>query len=310
MNIAVIGAGAMGTLFGGRLAQAGNSVTLVDVSPAVIDAVNSNGILLEDEAGEHRIPATAMRGESLTAPQDLVILFTKTIYSRAALEGARGCIGSKTVVLTLQNGLGNAELVGEFVNEDQVLVGVTNYASDVLGPAHVRTQGGGYVRLMSANGKMSKAVTAVNDALLQAGFNSEISPDVSVAIWEKVAFNAALNSTTALCRVPCGGIGAVEQGREIAFEIVRETSRVAQAYGVHADAERVIESIKYSFVHHKDHYTSMAQDVQRGRRTEVDFINGQIVKRAEAKGIDVPYVRAVYDLLKVVEASFQNSATK
>ena len=304
MRIAVVGAGAMGMLFGGRLAKSGNKVTMVDVVPAILDTINSDGIVLEDDEGEQHFPVAAMRGEELSELQDLVILFTKTLYSRAALESAKGYIGSDTVVLTLQNGLGNIELLNEYVGIDQILVGVTNYASDVTGIGRIRTQGSGYVRMMSANGKIGESVVQVNAVLCDAGFNSEIREDVFAAIWEKVGFNAALNSTTALCRVPVGGVGDVEEGRLIAFEIARESAAVAQAYGVKADADRMIESMCYAFEHHQDHFTSMAQDVLNQRRTEVDSINGQIVKRAREKGIEVPFIEAVYLLLKVVESSY------
>jgi 2-dehydropantoate 2-reductase len=304
MRIAVVGAGAMGMLFGGRLAQAGNDVTMVDVVPELLDTLNKNGISLQDEQGTHAIPVAASKGEDLHEKQELVILFTKTLYSRAALEIAGGYIGDETVVLTLQNGLGNAELVGEYVNQDKILVGVTNYASDVVGTGAIRTQGGGYVRLSAADGKPNEAAERVCEALCDAGFSAEVSPEVLVAIWEKVGFNAALNSTTAICRVPVGGIGSSEEGRRIAFEIAREVAEVAQAYGIAADAKRIQGSMEYAFSHHQDHYTSMAQDVMRKRRTEVDSINGQIVSRAHAKGVDVPYVEAVYLLLKVVESSY------
>lgn len=304
MRIAVVGAGAMGMLFGGRLAKAGNEVTMIDVVPAVLSAINADGIVLEDDEGKQYVSVAAMRGEELSEPQDLVILFTKTLYSRSALESAKNYIGTSTAVLTLQNGLGNVELINEYVGMGQILVGVTNYASDVTGVGKIRTQGSGYVRMMSASGEMSESVAQVNNALCDAGFNSEVREDVFAAIWEKVGFNAALNSTTALCRVPVGGVGDVKEGRLIAFEIARETAAVAQAYGVKADAEKMIESIGYAFEHHRDHYTSMAQDVQNQRKTEVDFINGQIVKRAREKGIEVPFVEAVYLLLKVVEGSY------
>jgi 2-dehydropantoate 2-reductase len=294
----------MGTLFGGRLAQAGNNVTMVDVNPSVIDSINARGIILEDEEGTHQIPAAACRGDELEEPQDLVLLFTKTMYSRAALESAKGFIGSGTTVLTLQNGLGNIELIEGFVGRSQILAGVTNYASDVTGPGTIRTEGAGFVRFYSADGKMRPAVAAVGDALAKAGFAAEIFPDVLAAIWEKAAFNAAINSTCALAQVPCGGIGKVAEGRDLAFQIAREAASVAQASGIGASQDRVISSLEYSFVHHKDHYPSMAQDVMKKRRTEIGSINGEIVRQGEAKGIPVPFTKAVFELMKVVEAPF------
>ena len=293
----------MGVLFGGRLAAVGNDVTMVDVVPAVLETIGSRGIIIHDETGATTIPVKACKGEDLTETQDLVILFTKTLYSRSALASAGGYIGDKTQVLTLQNGLGNIETIADFVKMDQILVGVTNYASDVKGPGEIATQGAGYVRLMSADGQMREGVNAACAALKEAGFNAEISEDVFSAIWEKVGFNAALNSTTAICRVPVGGIGKVSEGRELVAKIARETAAVAAAYGVHVDVEEIIKSTSYAFEAHKDHFTSMAQDVQKGRKTEIEYINGEIVRRAHDKGIEVPYTEKVYMLMKVVQES-------
>ncbi|MCD8098895.1 MAG: 2-dehydropantoate 2-reductase [Lachnospiraceae bacterium] len=305
MKIAVIGAGAMGTLYGGKLAMAGNDVTMIDVVPAVLEAIQQNGILLEDEAGEHVIPVQAKRAEEMTEKVDLAILFAKTLYSRSALETAKTFIGEDTYMLTLQNGLGNVELIGEFVASDKILVGVTNYASDVKGPGKISSHGSGYVKIMSADGQMHDMVKTVCQMLVDAGFNAEITEDVFKAIWEKVGFNAALNGTTAVCHVPCGGIGMVEEGRSLAIHIAEETAAVANAHGVALKAEDIIHSVENSYVAHKDHFTSIAQDVQRKRKTEASFINGGIVKKAKEKGIEVPYTEAVFDLLRIIEETYE-----
>ena len=304
MKIAVIGAGAMGTLFGGKLAMAGNQVTMVDVVPAVLEAISRNGIILDDEAGHHVIPVEAKKAEEMQEKVDLAILFTKTLYSRSALEGARTFIGKDTYVLTLQNGLGNIELISEFVEEDKIIVGVTNYASDVKGPGVISSHGSGYVKIMTANLKMNDFLKAVHGKLVEAGFHADITEDVFVAIWEKVGFNAAINSTTAICHVPCGGVGAVEEGRLLAARIATETAAGVNAHGVKVTAESIIKSLENTYVAHKDHFTSMAQDVQKKRKTEVRFINGGIVKKAKEKGIEVPYTEAVYDLLRIIEDTY------
>lgn len=192
---------------------------------------------------------------------DIAILFTKTLYSRSALEGARTFIGRNTYVLTLQNGLGNVELIHEFVDMDKILV--------------------------------------------DAGFNAQITEDVFVAIWEKVGFNAAINSTTAIVHAPCGAIGSVEEGRDLAEKIATETAKVANAHGVNVNAQDIIKSLENTYVAHKDHFTSMAQDVLKKRKTEVRFINGGIVKKAKEKGIEVPYIEAVYDLLRIIEDTYE-----
>lgn len=179
MKIAVIGAGAMGTLFGGKLAMSGNDVTMVDVVPVVLETINTDGIELEDEAGMHIIPVSAKKAEEMTEEVDLAILFTKTLYSRSALESAaKTFIGKNTYVLTLQNGLGNIELINEYVSLDKILVGVTNYASDVKGPGKISSKGAGYVRIYAANLEDTPVVHEVHEALVQAGFRAEITKDV------------------------------------------------------------------------------------------------------------------------------------
>ncbi len=305
---AVIGAGAMGILFGGKLAETGNDITMIDVVPAVIDSINQNGIIIEENGQEKRISVPARRAEEMTEAVDLVILFTKTLYSRSALESAKGFIGRDTYVMTLQNGLGNEELIQEFTAQEKIIVGVTNYNSDVKGPGRISTQGEGYVKFMSADGKHRKILDEILAMLNDAGFQAEITQDVFEAIWEKAAFNAAVNSTTALCRLPLGAVGSVEEGRLLTKRIAEEAAMTAEACGIRIDPEKIVESIAYAFQAHRDHYPSMAQDVLAHRKTEARFINGEIVKRAKQKGIHVPFTEAVYDLLRVVEDTYDYRA--
>lgn len=308
MKIAVIGAGAMGTLFGGKLAMAGNEVTMIDVVPAVLETIRKDGIELEDESGMHKIPVRAMTSEEADAPVDLAVLFTKTLYSRSALESAvKTLIGENTYVLTLQNGLGNIELINEFVDKERILVGVTNYASDVKGPGKISTGGGSgsYVKIYSADLKDSEMLQKTYKALAEAGFNVSVTEDVYVAIWEKVGFNAAINATTAIVHAPCGAIGAVEEGRFLAAKIAEETAMVGQANGVNVKAEDIIHSLENTYEVHKDHYTSMAQDLKNKRKTEAKFINGGIVAKAKEKELQVPYTEAVYCLLRTIEDTYE-----
>lgn len=304
MKIAVIGAGAMGTLFGGRLAMAGNDVTMIAVSPATIETINRDGIILDDDSGHHVIPVMAKRAEDMEEKPELIMLFTKTLSSRAALEGAKYYIGEGTHMLTLQNGLGNIELISEYVEKDRIIAGVTNYASDSKGPGKISSAGSGYVKIMSADLRRSEFLEKVFRLLSDAGFHTAITEDIYTAIWEKAGFNAAINATTAVCRVPCGGVGSVEEGRRLAAKIAEETAMVAQAYGVKASAEAIIRSLENSYTEHKSHFTSMAQDVGNRKKTEVGFINGGIVKKAKEKGLEVPYTEAVYDLLRVIEETY------
>lgn len=168
MKTIVIGAGAMGSLFGGRLAMAGYDVTMVAVSSVTINTINQNGIILDDESGRHVIPVAAKRAEEIQEEADFIILFTKTLSSRSALKSAEHFIGEKTHILTLQNGLGNIELISEFVNTDRIIAGVTNYASDAKGPGEISSSGSGFVKIMSADLKKNPFLDKVSKMLSDA----------------------------------------------------------------------------------------------------------------------------------------------
>ncbi|MBP1971708.1 2-dehydropantoate 2-reductase [Virgibacillus natechei] len=304
MKIVVIGSGAMGMLFGSRLALHGYDITMVDVVPAVIEKLNNQGLYLEGDDGDHLIPIKAAFAEDINEEVDLAILLTKAIYSRSALESAKKFLGKDTHVLTLQNGLGNIELISEYVPHDHIIAGVTNYPSDVKGIGHISSHGSGYTKIMSANGEENKMLYIINDALQDAGLNSQIAPDVMVSIWEKVAFNAAINATTAVCRIPCGGMAVTEQGKYLAYTIAKEAVAVANAHGVAASEETVINSLTESIEFHKDHFTSMSADIINKRKTENEFINGGIVKKAQEVNMEVPYTEALYDLICTIENTY------
>jgi 2-dehydropantoate 2-reductase len=308
MRIAVIGSGAMGMLFGGRLALKEHDVTMIDVIPSVIEKLNRDGLHLEFDDGEHTIPVKASFAKDMKEKVDLAILFTKTIHSQSALETIHYFMDKNSYLLTLQNGIGNVELISEYVPNDRILVGVTNFPSDVKGVGHISSHGSGYTKIMSVNGKENNTLIKTNKALRNAGLNSEIVPDVFVAIWEKVAFNAAINACTAVCRVPCGGMAVTEEGKNLIYAVAKEAVAVANAHGVKASEESVIQSLNDTFVVHKDHFTSMAVDIINKRKTEGAFINGGIVKKAREVNMSVPYNENLYALIKTLENTYDIQA--
>ena len=299
MKIVVIGAGAMGTLFGGRLGLAGNQVCLVDVVPEVIRAVNENGICLEDDAGTHIARVSASRAEEITEPADLVILFTKTLYSESALQSAQAFIGDETRVMSLQNGLGNDEILKKYVDPERILIGVTNYPSDFLGPGHVSSKGDGYIRLMSL--KDGDPASDIVSVLREAGFNASAVDNVFDSIWEKVAFNAVFNSITSVCGITVDEVGHTEEGLRLAETLADEIVAVARACGADLKKEALWEGILYAVKNHIGHRTSMAQDIQKHRRTEVDSIVGAILRKAAENDLSAPHLETVYQMVKIVE---------
>ncbi|WP_277590940.1 ketopantoate reductase family protein [Pseudomonas chlororaphis] len=303
MNISILGAGAMGSLFGGLLAESGQSVTLLDINDTHLEAIRRQGLRLDTDSGERRIGGlSACRPEQVTGQPDLLLVFTKAQHTDSALRSIAGHIGEHTLVLTLQNGLGNAEALCRHVAPQQVMIGMTTWPADMAGPAHVRSHGQGVVRLLSLDGVERQGSTQVAAVLEAAGLHCAVDPQVWTSIWEKVAFNAALNSLCAVTGCTVGQLEAVPQGPALARAIVLEVLSVAQSVGVATDARRCLDSVAYAIAHHRAHKPSMLQDVLAGRPTEIGAINGEVLARARQAGIAVPHTETLLGLLRLIEA--------
>lgn len=306
MKVMILGAGAMGSLYGGLLKEAGNQVTLVDVSKEHIEAINENGLILETDDGKKAISIEAKYASQGCEVPDLIIIFTKTIHSQSALESIKDYIGSNTTVLTLQNGLGNDEKVEAFLPKERIVVGTTNFPSDLVKPGYVSSFGKGVTKIMSCSGEVTEELKAIEKILNDAGLNCEITEDVFVSIWEKVAFNAACNTLTAVTRLRLGDMGQTVEGKELAYAIAKEVVKVANIKDIKARENIVLETLDTVFVGHADHMPSMMQDVLGNRITEIDSINGAVVREAEKLGVSVPVTKVLYQLICII----QNSYTK
>ncbi|MEM5446261.1 ketopantoate reductase family protein [Paraburkholderia guartelaensis] len=303
MHIAILGAGAMGSLFGGLLAVAGHRVTLLDVDDAHLNAINEAGLRLTTDAGE-RVVANleALRPEAATTPADLLIVFTKTLHTQAALGAAHAVLGPQTALLSLQNGLGNAERLAQFADPARVMIGVTTWPADKNGPGRVSSHGQGVIRLMSADGAHSPMLSRTVQALNDAGLACSADADVWAAIWEKVAFNSALNSLCAVTGCTVGELTNVPDGEALALKIVAEVAAVAHAHGVAVNEAHVADNVRHALAHHRAHRPSMLQDVIAGRKTEIEAINGAVVEAAGMRAIAVPYTTALLHLVRLVDA--------
>jgi 2-dehydropantoate 2-reductase len=315
MKITILGAGAMGSLFGGLLADAGASVTLLDINQQHLDAIRHNGLRLETDRRSSTVThLAACRPEQATEIPDLLMLFTKTHQIAPALTSARHLIGPATWLLTLQNGLGNVEAISAFVPRERILVGVTTIPADFLGPAHVVSHGGGQIRMGHATRSAQSdhpghrpfngccMLCQAIDLLNRAGLHAVADPNVWAAVWEKVAFNAAFNALCAATGCTVEQIELVPSGPTMALAVVAEAIAVARASGVPADLERTQSMVLHSFKTHAGHQPSMLQDILAGRRTEIDSINGAIVRAAQAHNVPVPHTEMLWTLVSLIDA--------
>ena len=302
MRVAVLGAGAMGCLYGAALHRGGADVVLVDVNPQHIAAINAGGLELDTRAGIERLPLPARRPEELREPVDLILLFTKTFHTDAALQGTAAAIGPDTHVLTLQNGLGNDEVVARHVARDKVIAGVSTLPSDLVGPGKVRSHGEGGSQIYPAFGDDPAFARQVAELLGAGGLPTTLVPDIQAAIWGKAIFNATMNTLCALTRRTPGFLGAHEESRALIHAAVEEGIAAAHACGVAVDGGKIHALTQVSVTDHADHEASMLQDVKAGRRTEVDAIAGAIVRAAREAGVATPVLETLWRLVKLEEA--------
>jgi 2-dehydropantoate 2-reductase len=302
VKIAVVGAGAMGCLYAGALHRAGAEVTLVDVNPEHLAAINRHGLELDTRAGVETLPLTALRPEETAETTDLVVLFTKTFHTDAALEGVKAIIGPETPVLTLQNGLGNDAAVARHVDRERVIVGVSTLPSDLVGPGRVRSHGEGGSKIHPAFGGDTAVALEVAELLTAGGLPTALEPNIQAAIWSKAIFNAAMNTLCALTRRTPGFLGAHEEAKALIRAVVLEGVAAANGSGVAIEAQPILDLTVVSVTDHADHEASMLQDVKAGRPTEVDAINGAIVRAAREAGVAVPVTETLWRLVKLEDA--------
>ncbi len=300
-HIIVVGAGAMGCYFGGTLIQAGHKVTFIDVNPDAIESINKQGIILETDNGSQQLPAVASTAQDATRPASLVVLFTKTLHTEAAMRSINHLLTPNSIILSLQNGLGNADKIAKFHDPARIAVGTTLVPADLKGPRHVASHGPSSSRLMDAATQNPPWVTQLGELFNNAGLSTTLDPNIHSVIWSKVAFNAALNAICAVTGATPGSIGDVEASVKLANSVVTETVNIAMAKGISVEHEHIWENVTMAMREHRYHKPSMLQDIEQGRATEIDAINGAIVAAGEALNIDAPANKILYQLVKLKE---------
>ena len=301
-NIVIVGAGAMGCLFAARLAEAGVVVTLVDVDAQRLAVLDTEGILLSDDDGERTVPVHAALAGDVKGPADLVMLFTKGMHSAAAARSVAHLADGNAYALTLQNGIGNAEAIAEVFTPGRVLMGVTDLPADLEGARRIKSHGQGHIRLGGFTVEAQPAAQAVAALLNRGNLNAKADEAVQAAVWEKVAFNAALNALATVTGLTVGGMDEAP-GRRIAAAIVGEVVETAAAQGIRVERSRIDARIAFALANHRSHKASMLQDRLAGRPTEIESINGAVVRVAERVGVSTPVTSTLADLVRLLETA-------
>jgi 2-dehydropantoate 2-reductase len=306
MKITIAGAGAMGCRFGGTLFSAGHDVVLLDGWDEHVAAINSGGLRIDDADGSRLVRVPAKPFPAVAGPADLVIVFAKATQTAAVAAAAAAAIGPSTLVLTLQNGLGNIEALGRYVPETRLLAGTTTFGTELLGPGHIRALGSGETVLGALAAGPSDHPERIALALSAAGLPTRVAADVLGVIWAKVAFNCVMNSLCAIASIPVSALALFDGFDALADSILREVAAVASADGVALDTAAALRVMKAQFdpAASGDHLASTLQDLMNGRPTEIAHLNGAIAARATAHGIEAPVNTLISQLVRLLEATW------
>ncbi len=307
MKVVVLGAGAMGSVMGGFLAKGGHEVALVDVWKEAVEKINRDGLTIEDKSGDAQtIKVCATDSLASAGTADLVVVFVKCYHTETAVRSALPIIGPGTIVLSLQNGWGNGPRIAAIAGEEKLLLGVCYHSATVAGPGHVLHVGKGMTFIGELNGKMSERLARVAKAFTASGIEVTATPAVLKEIWSKLALNACTLPTSALLRFYAPQLVQHEPMLDLMRGLLREVVAVANAQDIPLDFDErwgaIMGLLKRCAPNAK---SSMLQDVEKGRITEIDVINGAIVEAGQRLGIPTPYNDSMLKLIKSLEGTFK-----
>jgi len=294
LTFAVMGAGAVGCYHGGMLARAGHRVTLIG-RPQHVQAVQDHGLRMQTLSFDEVVPLQASTEASAVSGADVVLFAVKSTETQAAGAQMRAHLAPGALVLCLQNGVDNAERLRTVLPEHEVAAAVVYVATEMAGPGHLRHHGRGELVI-----EPSTHSADVAQALASAGVPTEVSDNVRGALWAKLILNCAYNALSAVGRIAYGELVQRPGVADLMADVLAECQAVAAADGVTmpGDVQAAVRRIAETM---PTQYSSTAQDLMRGKPSEIDHLNGYVVRRGQALGVPTPANRALWVVVRLVD---------
>jgi len=304
MKIVVVGPGAIGCLCAAFLTKSKAEIWLLDKHKERAGRLNQQGIIVEGVSGnwQAQIKVTADAKEIGSA--DLIIICVKSYHTKDAIMSVRSLVGDNSKILTLQNGFGNIEIISEVVGPEKAIGGVTNLGATLLGLGHVRHAGKGETVIGRNDGKIPVEMRDIRELFNKSGLETRISRDIKGLIWSKLIINVGINALTAITRLNNGRLVEFEGTKRILREAVTEATRIAKRKRIKLIYDDPLAKVEAVCEATATNVSSMLQDVLRKKQTEIDFINGVIVRLGQELGIPVPVNAILVDLVKTIEAGY------
>jgi 2-dehydropantoate 2-reductase len=306
MKIAVVGAGAMGSLFGALLSEAHHDVWLYDVWPEHIHSIARQGLRIERESKTRIVKLNATTDSSDIGQAELVVIFVKSTQTGPASEIARDLAGTDGRVMTLQNGMGNADTISDFIEPARVLAGTTAHGATLLEAGSIRHAGAGptIIGAWAETAAGLDSAHSVARVLTAAGIETEAVQDVHGVVWNKLLINIGINAITALTGIKNGQMLDLECTRDISRAAVQEAMSVAGAMGISVNQDAVAHVLQVAQATAANR-SSMGQDIDNRRQTEISTINGYIMQQADKLGMDAPVNRTLTALVETLQYHYK-----
>ncbi|MEM5405067.1 2-dehydropantoate 2-reductase [Paraburkholderia unamae] len=312
MKIAILGAGALGCAIGAALTEGGHETWLLDRSPVHVETMRRDGLQVDDDKGTRRIGVRAATQASEIGAADVVIVLVKSFHTDAAMRGALALIGPKTLVLSLQNGLGHEDVLADIVGRERVLAGKTYVGGVLRGPGHIQSGVTGKATYIGElDGQITPRVRAIADAFNAAELMTAASDNIVGTMWDKLLVNVATGAITGITRLTYGQLYDEPLLKATALAAVSEAIATAQAAGIRlsmTDPEQAwalaAEGLSPAFK------TSMLQSLEKGSVTEIDFINGSVVRWGQRLGVPTPVNATLVACIKGIERAMADEARK
>jgi 2-dehydropantoate 2-reductase len=311
MKIVIVGPGALGSLVSGLLKhKTKEDVWLLDKYEDRGKRLKGSGVRIEGIGGSlHAMLNVTARAEDIGLA-DLVIICVKSYSTEDACKGIKCIVGENTRVLSLQNGIGNVQILNDHFGEERVIAGVTNHGATLLDVGRVRHAGKGDTVIGTASGRVLGEIRNVAVLLTRAGFETKISKDIDSVVWSKLIVNVGINALTAVTRLRNGMLVEIEDARAIMRSAVQEAVKVAKRKRVKLTYDDAIQKVESVCKATADNASSMLQDVRSRKRTEIEFINGAIVRQGKALGIPTPVNEVLSGLVRTIESSYDLSGSR
>jgi 2-dehydropantoate 2-reductase len=300
-RVVVVGPGALGCLFAGLLAQAGHDIGLLGRRREQAEALTRDGITVERDGITRQVGVRADIDPARLGPADLAIVLVKATDTAEAARSVPSLLGDKGVALSLQNGLGNVEALVAVLGADRVLGGVTSQGATLLGTGHIRHAGFGVTTFAEAAGGLSERAETIAAFFSAAGFEARAAEAIPPLVWGKLIANAAINPLGALLNCYNGETATRPSAERLFVELAAEAGAVARALGVPLPFPDPVEHARSVARVTATNRNSMLQDVENGRRTEIDAINGAVARLGREVGVPTPTNAIMADLIRALQ---------